>query len=426
MERVARILERMSGVSHPQKKFLVILFTTLLLLRGKAKFRNLSRDSSLCEKTFSRQYRKPFDFTGFTRLALEEAIPSEHEQIAAMDASYLPKSGRETYGIDRFFDSTHNRPARGLEISTVSVIDVTQGTGYALSTRQTPPGEALRARSSSEESLDATSPPPRSSGKKTVSEQKEESRIDFYVEHLREVRPSLPEEIRYVVTDGGYTRRTFVEGVIACGLHQVGKLRADANLRYLYKGPQKPRGARRKYDGKVNLQDLSRLDYVGEVEEKIHLYTAVVNSIRLQRNLRIAYLLNLRDEKHPRYALLFSTDPQLEALTLYAYYKARFQIEFLFRDAKQFTGLCDCQARCPESLHFHVNASLTAVNLAKWEAGSLLGQEASDPFSMASMKAVCFNEHLMGRIISMLGVDPTSIKSHPAYEQLRTYGAIRA
>jgi hypothetical protein len=87
MERVSRILARMAGVSTPQKKFLVILFSTLLLLRGKVNYRNLSRYSSLCEKTYSRQYRQPFDFARFNRLALEDAIPSEQEKIAAMDAS---------------------------------------------------------------------------------------------------------------------------------------------------------------------------------------------------------------------------------------------------------------------------------------------------------------------------------------------------
>jgi IS4 transposase len=49
--------------------------------------------------------------------------------------------------------------------------------------------------------------------------------------------------------------------------------------------------------------------------------------------------------------VLFSTDTELDALTLYRYYKARFQIEFLFRDAKQFTGLNDCQARSEPALH---------------------------------------------------------------------------
>src|SRR5438128_10733374 len=40
-----------------------------------------------------------------------------------------------------------------------------------------------------------------------------------------------------------------------------------------------------------------------------------------------------------------STDVDLDALAMYRYDKARFQIEFVFRDADQFTGLTDCQAR---------------------------------------------------------------------------------
>jgi hypothetical protein len=35
------------------------------------------------------------------------------------------------------------------------------------------------------------------------------------------------------------------------------------------------------------------------------------------------------------------------------YYQARFQIEFIFRDAKQFTGLCDAQTRKLERLDYH-------------------------------------------------------------------------
>ena len=43
-------------------------------------------------------------------------------------------------------------------------------------------------------------------------------------------------------------------------------------------------------------------------------------------------------------AILYSTDADLDAMTVVKYYKSRFQIEFLFRDAKQHTGLVDCQA----------------------------------------------------------------------------------
>ncbi|WP_445249313.1 transposase [Microcoleus sp. OTE_8_concoct_300] len=64
-------------------------------------------------------------------------------------------------------------------------------------------------------------------------------------------------------------------------------------------------------------------------------------------------------------ALLFSTDIHLPPEQIVEYYQARFQIEFIFRDAKQFTGLSDCQARHLPRRYFHFNASLIALNLAK-------------------------------------------------------------
>ena len=38
---------------------------------------------------------------------------------------------------------------------------------------------------------------------------------------------------------------------------------------------------------------------------------------------------------------------------------------FLYRDAKQYTGLNDCQDRSESKIHFHQKASLSAVNIAK-------------------------------------------------------------
>ncbi|MDR2057774.1 MAG: transposase [Dysgonamonadaceae bacterium] len=49
------------------------------------------------------------------------------------------------------------------------------------------------------------------------------------------------------------------------------------------------------------------------------------------------------------------------------YYRSRFQIEFIYRDAKQHCGLADCRARSKNRLDFHFNAALTTVNLAKFE-----------------------------------------------------------
>ena len=129
-----------------------------------------------------------------------------------------------------------------------------------------------------------------------------------------------------------------------------------------------------------------------------------------------------RPARH-RSALLFSTDIDLAAARLYGYYKARFQIEFLFRDAKQFTGLSDCQARSQAKLAFHFNMSLMAVTFAKLEAR----QDAYDQltaFSMASLKRRYFNQHLVDRILTILAEGTTLDKSSPAYESLCNYGTI--
>ena len=103
------------------------------------------------------------------------------------------------------------------------------------------------------------------------------------------------------------------------------------------------------------------------------------------------------------------------------------QAEFIFRDAKQFTGLCDCQSRQQQSLNFHFNASLAALNIAKLEQQTQLDTgENLQPqsFSMATYKRLALNGHLLERFISMLGLDPTLIKSHPNDDSLLQYGSL--
>lgn len=413
-EYINKILAEMSGVGKPQKKFLVTLFLTILLMRGKVNFRNMSRYSDLSEKTYSRQFRQSFDFVEFNERLIADNVPPEDEKIGVMDCSYLSKSGKETYGLGYFYDSAHDKAAKGLEISTLGVIDVTANTGYTLSTRQTPPQAEIEALVAEE-------------GLSTPADQQEEdeiSRVDFYAYHLRRDAAHLPAEVEYIAVDGYYSKIKFVTAVRAVDLHMIGKLRHDADLRYLYEGPQKPRGRKRQYDGKIKFDDLTRFEYVTEIEPDIHLYTLEVNSVNLKGNIRLVYVLNLRNKNKPGYALLFSTDTDLDAETLYRYYKARFQIEFLFRDAKQFTGLGHCQARCQESLHFHFNASLTALNLAKVDAYLSFAYDFDTSFSMLTQKMVYFNEHFLEKIFSILDLDLSLINCHPDLDALRTYGAI--
>src|SRR2546426_9852172 len=146
----------------------------------------------------------------------------------------------------------------------------------------------------------------------------------------------------------------------------MGKLRRDAHLRDRYQGPKRPGPGRQKTDdGKVNWSDLSRFERLDTEDEHIVLYHQVLNHVQLKRDLQVVVVVHTQRN---RYAVLFSTDVDLEPQRLYRYYKARFQIEFLFRDAKQFTGLSDCQARAQAKLDFHFHASLSAVTFAKLEA----------------------------------------------------------
>ena len=216
--------------------------------------------------------------------------------------------------------------------------------------------------------------------------------------------------LRSVVTDGYDSKQPFLGGVRALGLHQRGKLRADATLRSLYQGPQRPGPGRPKiYDGKGDWDDLSRFAQLATDDDHIVLYHQVVNHVQFQCNLCVVLVV---DTQRNRRAVLFSTDVDLDALTLYRYDKARFQIELLFRDAKQLTGLMDCQARSQAKLALHFNASLTAVTFAKLEAHHKQGHSES-AFSMASLKRRAFNQHLLDRICAHLANGQSLDKSSP-------------
>ena len=297
-------------------------------------------------------------------------IPPEHEQALVIDASFVPKSGKKTYGLDRFWNGSHGRSEKGLEISTLAWLDITDNCAYGLSVEQTPP---------TDKTSDA-----------------EATRVDVSLDQLAHVVSEHElSHLRYVITDGYDSQQQFTGGVRALGLEPIGKLRLDANRRDLDQGPKRPGPGRPKtYDGKVHGDNLSRFEHVETADEDIVLSHQVLNHVPFQRNLRVVLVV---DTTHHRRAMLLSTDVDLDALTIYRYDKARFQIELLCRDAKQFTGLTDCQARSQAKLSFHFNASLRAVTLAKLEARQHNGDAASG-FSMASLKRRAFNQHLIERI----------------------------
>jgi hypothetical protein len=126
MTMVNDILQRMPGVGQPQRRFLAMLFSTILALRGRVNFRNLSRYCAYSERTIARQFRRALDWPTCHQHVIQTALAPEAEVIAAQDASFIPKSGKQTFGLGHFFNGCTSRPERGLEISTLAVVDVTR------------------------------------------------------------------------------------------------------------------------------------------------------------------------------------------------------------------------------------------------------------------------------------------------------------
>ena len=187
------------------------------MLPGHATFRNLSRYSAYHERTFARWYARYFDFVSLNKAAITQVIPPEHEQALVIDASFVPKSGQKTYGLDRFWNGSHSRTEKGLEISTLAWLDMTENCAYCLSVEQTPPTD-----------------------KTTDSEA---TRMDLYRDQLAHVVSEHQlSHLRYVVTDVYFIKQKFTRGVRDLGLSTLVKLRIDANLRYLYqtKRPVQP------------------------------------------------------------------------------------------------------------------------------------------------------------------------------------------
>lgn len=398
MTFVESILSQLGTLRKPQVAFLVAMFAAFAAFRGHATRTNLHRYGAPDPRTQYRWAKRPFDFRAFNLQALKQAGCLEHDLALVMDASFAAKAGKQTYGLGWFYNGCASRAERGLEISTMGLVDLEEHTAYALEVRQTPPSSSTG------------------------------SRLDFARRQFREVCPHVPEHVDVILADGDYAKKPFVDDVVAEHFTLVSKLRRDAAMRYLYDGPRRPGPGRpRKYDGKVLFTDIDLHHWgaVGEAEDGSALHTAVLWHDSLKRALRVVRVSQVVQGKL-RYVLLFSTDPQMDPWRVYSLYKARFQIEFLFRDGKQFTGLTDGQMRDQQGLDFHFNLSLAALNVLRIEERQRQQAGPGAVISIDSIKRRKLNENLMNRIFSLLDIDPHNPKIQPHLEDLRNYGVIAA
>jgi len=392
------IIARIDVKHKWQHNFILELLDLVYSVKGRLTFENMARYSKYNESTFRRNFSKFFDWLGFNMALLDVGGLFQGTVIAAMDCSFLPKAGKHTFGIDKFFSNSASAHRFGLEISLLALIEVQSATAWSVDVSQTPAGLS------------------------TPQGQKANySRIDFYMEQLHDLMPRL-KSVQYFVGDGHYAKQKVFNTLYGYEKHLITKLRPDANLQYLYQAPEghKAKGRRRLYDGKVLWKqlDLSRWEHIGQDHkwDYLQIYTQVLNSPRLKRHIRVVLLHNT---KTGQYILLACSDIDLDARVIVKYYQLRFKIEFLFRDAKQFTGLTHCQARDQDKLDFHFNMSLAALNLAQLH---LRLNETHK--SMNSFVRKAYNTRLIKFLFSQLSLKPELDLNHPAVKRALLFGCL--
>ena len=153
----------------------------------------------------------------------------------------------------------------------------------------------------------------------------------------------------------------------------------------------------------------------------------IVYSVGLKRKIKVSFAEFLDGQgKLKTRKIYFSTNLERSGIEIYKFYKARFQMEFIFRDSKQYTGLQHCQSRSEKKLNFHFNASMSSINIAKCILRFGVDKNTAIPLSIGDLKIKFQNRNMLYRIFSIYGFDHKLIKINKQYLQILKYGNIAA
>jgi hypothetical protein len=169
--------------------------------------------------------------------------------------------------------------------------------------------------------------------------------------------------------DGAFGNNNALQMVRQCSLHLISKLRCDAALYFPYQGPQKKRGANKKYGDKLNYdhipaQYLKETSIVDGIQTNLYRMTMWHKLFPDRLNIVIIVKINLKTQARA-HVVLFSSDLELAYDKVIDYYRLRFQIEFNFRDAKQFWGLEDFMNVNQTPVYNAANLAMFMVNLSQ-------------------------------------------------------------
>ena len=417
------------------------IVTALLVMTGRVTMLGLSRWAGpggsyrTVQRLFSQALPWAMLFWVFFRQHLYRA---EEVYLLVGDEVVATKAGKHTHGLDRFFASLYGKPVPGLAFFTLSLVSLQQRRAFPLRVEQVVRSEAEKAASKAKAEAKKSKGPhaPRRRGRPPGTTNQPKARVTLTPE-LTRIKAMIDAllhliarvvPLTYLVLDGHFGNHNALDMAQQNNLHLISKLRCDAALYFPYTGPYAGRGPHRKYGDKAEYDNLP-MSSLKETTVEGHMQTCIYQMSLLHKefpqplNIVIIVKTNLRTQARA-HVVLFSSDVALAYTPLVDYYGLRFQIEFNFRDAKQYWGLEDFMNVTPPGVTNAANLSLFMVNVAYRLRADV---QLYDPdYSVLDLKADCRGAKYVEETIKLLPEKPKPILLAKILNRVAGLGRIHA
>ena len=356
--------------------------------------------------------------------------------ILAGDEVVVSKAGHHTHGLDRFFAGVYGRVIPGLAFFSLALVSTQQRRSFPVRVEQVVRSAAEKAASKAK-AVAKKAPKPverRKPGRPKGSKNKTTVEVTLSPELLR-IQTMVKAQLKlmaglipltYVALDGHFGNHPALSMVRQCDLHLISKLRCDAALYLPYDGPYSGHGPHRKYGDKLDYRHLPDA-YLKEtttadpIETRIYQMQCLHKEFSQALNVAIIVKVNLQTQAWA-HVILFSSDLELAYDKLIDYYRLRFQIEFNFRDAKQYWGLEDFMNISETAVTNAANLSLFMVNVSQHLLADL---RITDPdCSVLDLKALYRGAKYVTEAIKMLPQKPEPVLLARIFNRLTALGRI--
>jgi len=370
-------------------------------------------------KTIERFFDKKIDWLSLKWTIIKKVIGKE--VILVADETTVSKSGKVTHGLGYFYSGLQGRAIKGVSFLSFSLVDVESRRAYPLFTKQ------VRKEKKSKEEKKVKKPVGRPKGSKNKNSSALRLKglfriVGWYIGIIKKVI-KIP-TLKYFVYDGAFGNNAGIQTVRRNGLHLISKLKKNSNLYFKFKGKQKDRGRKRIYGELIDYKNIDQ-KYLKErkieedIEVKIYQFTALHKKVHGALNIVLIFSTNLKTEKST-HTILFSTDLKQEYQKIIDYYSLRFQIEFNFRDAKQFFGLEDFMNIKKRRIHNFANLSMFMNNLS-----FLIHKESGfSDYSVNDLKSFFMAEKYMREVLKLYGKKVDDILIHNSISRIAGFSLI--